>query len=265
MSKALFFEAWPVISRWIRDDRRAGEMIINFHIAQEMCVLQRDYLLQVTLLRFKLNKSRKYCRIRFEEPQDPNDPYRGWAGFFWIDYYHGPRTPEENWVLAVLRRVYGAAEDAFYHMSQAQVIAQTVRASQAIRLTTAQRPLTNYVREAAPQGAPPPRITQVPRDPPDVNEYGRQFSADEAGDGPGCWEPFRAWAILVRHRRSLTTEQEVQTDLDETRLPVGRAEVRPNCDVCSTPCYVYRWCRFCRQENVMHHGRCCWYNPGWRE
>ena len=122
-----------------------------------------------------------------------------------------------------------------------------------------------YERESAPRGAPPLRITRVPRDPPDVNEYGRQFSADEAGDGPGCWEPFRAWASQVRQGRSLTSNQEVQTNLEETRLPVVRAGVRPNCDVCGTPCYVYRWCRFCRQENVMHHGRCCWYNPGWWE
>ena len=166
--------------------------------------------------------------------------------------------------------MYGSAQDAVYHMSQAQVMAQTVRMAQNVRLATAQRALTNnepgvYERESAPRGAPPLRITRVPRDPPDVREYGRRFSADEAGDGPGCWEPFRAWASQVRQGRSLTTNQEVQTNLDETRLPVVRAEVRPNCDVCGTPCYVYRWCRFCRQENVMHHGRCCWYNPGWWE
>ena len=35
--------------------------------------------------------------------------------------------------------------------------------------------------ESTPQGASQLRFAQVPRDPPDVNEYGRQFSADEAG------------------------------------------------------------------------------------
>ena len=92
-----------------------------------------------------------------------------------------------------------------------------------------------YERESVPEGAAPLRIERVPREPPDVREHGRRFSADEAGDGPGCWEPFRAWANQVRQGRSLTHDQEVQTNLDETRLPAERAEVRPNCDVCGTP------------------------------
>ena len=292
--------------------------------------------MQVAWLRMRLEVvRRKYKRApgrrtADDEPvQNPSDPYRGWDNYYLLDHFHGPRTPEEEWVLSVLRALLGPVAsqarssswlsnggETVYQMAQAQIISHTVRMANAPRnrrrnvsgsfriglpgqdsddsgpsdessnsdFSDESDPSEHFLSflnngpgwretepgvyensESAPQGAPPLRITQVPRDPPDVNEYGRQFSADEAGDGPGCWEPFRAWAILVRHRRSLTTNQEVQTDRDEDRLLVGRAEVRPSCDVCNTPCYVYRWCRFCRQENVMHHGRCCWYNPGWRE
>ena len=45
---------------------------------------------------------------------------------------------------------------------------------------------------------------------------------------------------------------------------VQHAEVQPKCDVCGLPCFVYPWCHYCYQGPVMHHGRCCWYNPGRR-
>ena len=127
MTKVLFFVAWPIVSRWIRENRRAAERIKrvgNPIIIREMCALQRNCLLQVALLRFMLNRIRILCRLRLEDPQDPSDPYRGWAGFLWISYYHGPRTTEEEWVLAVLQRVYGSVEDAFQNMSQVQVEAR---------------------------------------------------------------------------------------------------------------------------------------------
>jgi hypothetical protein len=42
----------------------------------------------------------------------------------------------------------------------------------------------------------------------------------------------------------------------------GSADVPPACDICHTPCKMYALCNFCRQGPVMHHGRCCWWNPG---
>ena len=244
------------------------------------------------------------------EPRNPSDPYRGWDSFFWINHYHGPRTPGEDWVLAVLRRLYGSAQQTVYHMTQAQVIAHTVRMANAPRNAPSNAPgvfklglpdhetwsddsgpseesnasdyypwasMSDdpnweetqpgvYERESVPEGVAPLRIERVPREPPDVREYGRRFSADEAGDGPDqCCEPFRTWASQVRRGLSSTHDKEVQTCIEETCLSTERAEVRPSCDVCGTPCYVYRRCRFRRQKNVMHHGRCCWYNPGWWE
>jgi hypothetical protein len=53
--------------------------------------------------------------------------------------------------------------------------------------------------ESAPQGASQLRFTQVPRNPPDVNEYGEQFSSDESGDGPGGWNKIPiGWGVGLR-------------------------------------------------------------------
>jgi hypothetical protein len=42
------------------------------------------------------------------------------------------------------------------------------------------------------------------------------------------------------------------------------AEVPPACEICHTPCRLYAFCNFCRRGPVMHHGRCCLWNPGGR-
>jgi hypothetical protein len=80
LCKALFFEAWPLISEWIRINWKCG----NFQIALRMCRLQKDYTMRVALLRLKLHVISSYVAVDYMmpgEPQNPSDPYRGWDSF----------------------------------------------------------------------------------------------------------------------------------------------------------------------------------------
>ena len=52
--------------------------------------------------------------------------------------------------------------------------------------------------ESTPQGASQLRFTQVPRNAPDVNEYGQEFSSDESGDGPEGWDKDASVESVVR-------------------------------------------------------------------
>ena len=84
-------------------------------------------------------------RINEDEPiQNPSDPYRGWDNFFWLDHFHGPRTPEEEWVLSALRALLAPvasqargsswlsnAGETVSQMTQAQIISHTVRMANA--------------------------------------------------------------------------------------------------------------------------------------
>ena len=99
-------------------------------------------------------------------------------------------------------------------------------------------------------------------DPPDILHHGRAYSSDEDGDGPS--KACITFKRLVRLIQSLCI---VKADLpchsdDNSSSSVGYANVPPRCDVCGTPCQVYRWCIYCHAGPVMHHGRCCWNNPG---
>ncbi len=99
-------------------------------------------------------------------------------------------------------------------------------------------------------------------EPPDILHHSRAYSSDEDGDGPS--KACITFKRLVRLIQSLCI---VKADLpchsdDRSSSSVGYANVPPRCDVCGTPCQVYRWCIYCYAGPVMHHGRCCWYNPG---
>ena len=94
-------------------------------------------------------------------------------------------------------------------------------------------------------------------EPPEILHHGRAYSSDEDGDGPsGSCIAFKR---LVRLVQSLCLPCYSKDNLS---CEVGNATVSPICDVCGTPCRVYQWCNFCQLGPVMHHGRCCWDNPG---
>jgi hypothetical protein len=95
---------------------------------------------------------------------------------------------------------------------------------------------------------------------PGADAHGRAFSSDEDGDGPCV--PIHQ---LRRCFRSCFGKQnERHCDLMVVQALRERAEVPPICEVCNTPCKMYNYCYFCRLGPVMHHGRCCWWNPGQR-
>ncbi len=102
LKKEVFFEAWPCISEWIKSNRnkRKGRLV------ERMCRRQRAHLLQVAFYRFRLDRVReRQGGWDLGDPQDPEDPYRGWDDFFWLDHVDGPRTIEEEWVLRTLRSI----------------------------------------------------------------------------------------------------------------------------------------------------------------
>jgi hypothetical protein len=70
-----------------------------------MCRRQRAHLLQVAFYRFRLDRVRERQGWGIGDPQNPEDPYRGWDDFFWLDHVDGPRTIEEDWVLRTLRSI----------------------------------------------------------------------------------------------------------------------------------------------------------------
>ena len=103
-----------------------------------------------------------------------------------------------------------------------------------------------------PTGSPPSDY-----EPPDTSHHGRAYSSDEDGDGPS--RPCITFKRLVQLIQSLFI---VNSDLpsqsnDNSSINVGHANVPPRCDVCGTPCQVYRWCYYCHTGPVMHHERCC--------
>jgi hypothetical protein len=95
---------------------------------------------------------------------------------------------------------------------------------------------------------------------PGADTHGRAFSSDEDGDGP---------CVPIQHlrryfRSCFGKRNEEQNDLMVVQALRERADVPPICEVCNTPCKMYARCNFCRLGPVMHHGRCCWWNPGQR-
>jgi hypothetical protein len=95
---------------------------------------------------------------------------------------------------------------------------------------------------------------------PGPDTHGRAFSSDEDGDGPCV--PIQH---LTRYFRScFGKKDEKENDLMVMQALHERADVPPACEICHTPCRLYASCSFCGQSPVMHHGRCCWSNPGRR-
>ncbi|WP_288992054.1 hypothetical protein, partial [uncultured Marinobacter sp.] len=95
---------------------------------------------------------------------------------------------------------------------------------------------------------------------PGPDTHGRAFSSDEDGDGPCV--PIQS---LTRYFRScLGKRDEKENDLMIMQALRERADVPPACEICHTPCRLYAFCSFCGQSPVMHHGRCCYLNPGRR-
>jgi hypothetical protein len=95
---------------------------------------------------------------------------------------------------------------------------------------------------------------------PGPDTHGRAFSSDEDGDGPCV--PIQH---LTRYFRSCFGKRDKkENDLIVMRASRERADVPPACDICHTPCRLYAFCSFCGKGPVMHHGRCCWSNPGRR-
>jgi hypothetical protein len=95
---------------------------------------------------------------------------------------------------------------------------------------------------------------------PGTDTHGRAFSSDEDGDGPCV--PIQK---ITRYFRSCFGKgDERENDLMIMQALRERADVPPACEICHTPCRLYAFCSFCRQSPVMHHGRCCYLNPGRR-
>ena len=95
---------------------------------------------------------------------------------------------------------------------------------------------------------------------PGADTHGRAFSSDEDGDGP---------CVPIQHftryfRSCFGKRNEEQDDLMVVQALREHADVPPICEVCNTPCKMHARCNFCRLGPVMHHGRCCWWNPGQR-
>jgi hypothetical protein len=94
---------------------------------------------------------------------------------------------------------------------------------------------------------------------PRFETHGRAFSSDEDGDGPCV-----SIQDVKRSIRNCFGRIEERDDLMTLQALRERADVPPRCEICGTPCRLYDHCNFCRRGPVMHHGRCCYMNPGRR-
>jgi hypothetical protein len=93
LKKEVFFETWPYISKWIKSNREERKR----RLVEQMCRRQWRHPAQVAFYRLRLAVLRRRQGRRYEDPQNPTDPYRGWDDFFWLDTLESPRTIEEEW------------------------------------------------------------------------------------------------------------------------------------------------------------------------
>jgi hypothetical protein len=280
LSKMIFLEAWPYVADWIKSNRKAG----NLRIAYRMCRMQREHPLQVAFWRLHLVRIRQTHGHGDGEVQNPNDPYRGWDHFFWLDHTYGPRTPEEEWVLNELRiqnmrsvaqaererriqQIRGTNTDGARHIAWHPVDSMVNLAPRGFMSLGLPREdsYSDYSNSSDENDSNASDfIHQLPfgYELPAVLQHGRAYRSDEAGDGPVHFcVPFTEITHRIRSCFRSKVDQGSQTG-EHFLAHIEHADVPPRCDVCGMPCQCYRWCNFCQQGPVMHHGRCCWQNPG---